>query len=406
MQTKKRTFLFLILISCLNSYAQIQFEKGYFINNEGERTECLIKNKDWRYNPVKFDYKLSEDTPPNKRSLDEIKEFGIYKFSKYIKAIVEIDRSGEKSHNMSNTSEPIFSKEELFLKVLIEGRATLYLFEDGSNSRFFYKTENSGINQLIFKTYITPKNKIRKNETYKYQLFNNLRYDGFTAYGLHEITFSKKELVDHFEKFNLKKGSEQIIHVNKNKKNAFNISILTGMRNSTINFKKGYNFISGASIKNEKGFTIGLETEVIFQYNRNKWAFAISPTYQYFNSEKVESGYTKRKIKVNYSSIELPFGIRHYFFLNGNSRFFITGSYIIDLNLNSRIESGSTLLHTSYLKVKSKNNFAVELGYKYKRYGLNLKYSFNREIMESYPEWSAKHSGISLLIGYTIFKNY
>jgi hypothetical protein len=43
------------------SYAQITFEKGYFINNSGDRTECFIKNIDWRDNPTKFEYKMQID---------------------------------------------------------------------------------------------------------------------------------------------------------------------------------------------------------------------------------------------------------------------------------------------------------------------------------------------------------
>ena len=41
----KQLFISLILtIISLQAFAQIKYESGYFINNEGIRTDCLIKN--------------------------------------------------------------------------------------------------------------------------------------------------------------------------------------------------------------------------------------------------------------------------------------------------------------------------------------------------------------------------
>ena len=47
------SFLFYLTFS----YSQITFEKGYFISNDGIKTECFIKNLDWRNNPTEFEYK-------------------------------------------------------------------------------------------------------------------------------------------------------------------------------------------------------------------------------------------------------------------------------------------------------------------------------------------------------------
>ena len=41
----------LLSIIGIESKAQVIFEKGYFINREGQKTECFIKNLDWRNNP-------------------------------------------------------------------------------------------------------------------------------------------------------------------------------------------------------------------------------------------------------------------------------------------------------------------------------------------------------------------
>jgi hypothetical protein len=61
----------------------------------------------------------------------------------------------------------------------------------------------------------------------------------------------------------------------------------------------------------------------------------MEPTYHYFKSE---TEIPIDKVKVNYTSIEIPIGVRHYFFLNENSKVFINGSFIVDISFNSIIE--------------------------------------------------------------------
>ena len=65
----------------------------YFIKNNKEKVECLIKNIGWRYTPTQIDYKLASDTEIKTMKLTNIVEFGIYDDSKFIKRTVDIDRS-------------------------------------------------------------------------------------------------------------------------------------------------------------------------------------------------------------------------------------------------------------------------------------------------------------------------
>lgn len=125
---KKRILFLLITISTLNSYSQVSFEKGYYIDNTNQKINCLIKNVDWKNNPTEFEYKLAENSEPKKTTIKTIKEFGIDNISKYVRSTVNIDRSSESINNLSNDKNPIFKEEELFLKVLVEGKATLYQY--------------------------------------------------------------------------------------------------------------------------------------------------------------------------------------------------------------------------------------------------------------------------------------
>ena len=50
----KKTLTFIFILTSIITSAQINFEKGYYISNSGEKTECFIKNIDWMNNPVSF----------------------------------------------------------------------------------------------------------------------------------------------------------------------------------------------------------------------------------------------------------------------------------------------------------------------------------------------------------------
>lgn len=125
---KKITTLAIMIIS-FNAIAQISFEKGYFISNNNQKIECLIKNMDWKDNPTKFLYKLEEDQNSKTATIQTVKEFGINNVSKYVRFSVSIDRSSENINELSDSRSPIFNNEILFLKTLVEAKASLYYYE-------------------------------------------------------------------------------------------------------------------------------------------------------------------------------------------------------------------------------------------------------------------------------------
>ena len=66
----KNKLLFLVFVLLHNhSFSQINFESGYFINNDGERIDCWIKNVGWGSNPNSFTYRLQEGTKSLNRTV-------------------------------------------------------------------------------------------------------------------------------------------------------------------------------------------------------------------------------------------------------------------------------------------------------------------------------------------------
>ena len=395
---KNLLLLFFGIILTINCYSQISFEKGYYINNSDEKVECLIKNIDWKNNPIDFKYKFSENDTKKTASINSVKEFGIYNTSKYIRKTVDIDRSSKKINDLSTVKNPIFNEEELFLKVLVEGSADLFLYADGSLKRYFYNKKNSTIEQLVFKSYKTPDNEIGTNNQYKGQLWNNLKCPTFKISQIKNIAYKKNELIDFFVEYNKCNNQEFVNYEEKQKKDLFNLNIRPGVNNSSLSLQQS-TFLSSRNIDfgSELSFRLGIEAEFIMPFNKNKWAVLIEPTYQYFKSEKEVAS---RKVKADYKSIEIPVGVRHYFFLNSNSKIFINGSFIFDLSQNSKIEFDPG----SDLEIKTRNNLAFGLGYKHNdTYSLEFRYQTNREIISEYVYWNSKYNTVSVIFGYSLF---
>jgi hypothetical protein len=352
---------------------------------------------DWKDNPTEFKYKLSENDETKKANIKSVKEFGIDNISKYIRSTVNIDRSSENIDRLSIIKKPIFKEEELFLKVLVEGKASLHLYEDGDLKRFFYNKENTHIKQLVYKSYRTSDNQIGENNLYKNELWSNLNCSTFNRNKAENLEYYKNSLIDFFVEYNECNGEKNINYEEKQKKDLFNLSIRPGFNSSSLSIQNDVSSSRNADFDNEFGFRFGIEAEFIFPFNKNKWSLIIEPTYQYFKSEKEISN---RSVKADYKSIEIPVGIRHYFFLNENSKIFINSSFIIDLSSNSTIDFSSG----TELEIKTRNNLAFGIGYKHNdKYSLELRYQTSREILSDYISWSSDYNTLSVIFGYSLF---
>lgn len=406
---KKRILFLLIIILSLNCYSQISFEKGYYIDNVNKKINCLIKNIDWKNNPTEFEYRLSENSESKKRTIRTVKEFGIDNISKYIRSTVNIDRSSENINNLSNDRNPIFKEEELFLKVLVEGKAILYQYVDGNLNRYFYNKENTNIEQLISKSYKTAENNIGENNRFRQQLFVDLKCPNFKMSKIANVKYEKSSLVRFFTEYNKCHNNEFVNFESKQKRDLFNLTIRPRINSSSLTIQNSVSNFRDTDFENKIGFGFGLEVEFILPFNKNKWAIAIEPTYQSFKSQKttntdnVSGG--ELIANVDYSSIEVPVSLRHYFFLNNNSKIFINASYIFDLSSKSSIEftknNGSNL---NSLEIETGNNLAMGVGYKHNdKYSLEVRFQTTREVLENYFFWSSEYKTLSIIFGYSLF---
>jgi len=409
---EKLSLLFFIIV--LKVFSQITYEPGYIVFNNGEKENCYIKNYDWKNNPVKIKYKLSLAGEEKIATIDEVAEFEINQQTKYIRSTVNIDRSSEILSNLSENRKPEFKTETLWLKVLVEGKASLYQYRDGNLIRYFYKIGEQPIEQLIYKLYQTNKsnqapspNFVRKNERYKQQILNQLKCSSISVNKVKNLHYSESELTKLFNNYN-KCIKSEVKTYTKKKKNIYKIFVKAGINNSTLSVNNRGSNYKNIDLDSEMSLRLGFEAEYILPFNNNTWGIIIEPTYQKYESEKTtETSYVEGGLLVtcvDYKSIEFPVGMRHYIFLNQKSKLFADLSFIYDFPMNSIIEfnrsDGSTI---EDIEVRTKFNFAIGLGYNYNdKFYVQLKVQTPRELLKNYNLWESDYTTMSVVFAYKI----
>lgn len=393
----------------MNAFSQISFESGYYIDNSGNRVECYIKNVDWKNNPTKFDFKLFEKSEHSTLNINNIQEFGIDSVFKFIRRNVSIDRSSDNIGNLSENKESELKREVLFLKVLVEGKANLYSYVDNGLTIYLYNHENnSNISQLIYKRFITEDDKIAKNNKFRQQLLDEFNCASIDFMRIESLEYKKSDLVSFFVEYNKCHNSNLVNFHAKETKGIYSLLIRPRLNSSSLSIENSVSTYKNINFDNEFGFGLGLEAEYVFPFNKHKWAVVVEPTYQYYSSKKSEDSNSvsggKLVAEVDYSSIEIPLTLRHYFFLNKNSKLFLNASYVFDLNLNSEFkflrEDGSVL---STHEIRSRRNFAFGLGLRQNdKYVVELRYQINRNLFSDYINLDSNYSTLSLILGYSI----
>lgn len=405
---EKKILLVLVIIINFNLYSQIAFEKGYFIDNSNQKIECIIKNSDWRYNPTDIEYKLYEGGEILKANLKNIAEFSIHNISKYIRSTVKIDKSSENINYLDNNKNPVFIVELLFLKVLVEGKTNLYIYENINLQRFFYNKGNSNIEQLVHKIYLNDDN-ILNNNMFKQQLWNDLKCPTIEIDKVEKLEYRKNSLINYFVEYNKCNNLDFTNYDKKVKKDLFNLTFRMHLNNSSLSIENALYKNSLVHFENKNSFGFGIETEFILPYNKNKWAILIEPTYQNFKSEKItDVDYVsggKLITNLDYSSIEVPIGLRHYIFINTNSKIFVNASYIFAFDTKSFIDLKR--VDNSYFKtleIKPRNNLGVGLGFKFKdKYSFEIRFHTSKNILGDYLYWQSNYNTFAIMTGYSIF---
>ncbi|WP_046755721.1 outer membrane beta-barrel protein [Kordia jejudonensis] len=403
--TKNYITLFLLLLTTSGLFAQIKFEKGYFISNNGQKTDCYIKNVDWLNNPTDFTYKLTEDGKIQTGKLVAVKEFVIPTICKYEKHTVLIDVSNTDLSKLNYDKNPEWKEQTVFLNVLIEGKASLYRYKNGDLGKLFYKKDDGQIKQLIKKSYLSKDGELAENNEYRQQLYTDLACESISRNSVSRLRYNKNNITKFFIEYNECMNSDvtEYKQINKSK---FHIRAEIGVlsQKTTLENASTLSGLGSHTSETEQQWSprVGIDVEYVFGFNKNKWAVFAAPYYQSFKGESEFKAAPLRltpdlKYEVEYAAIQFPVGVRHYMFLTDDSRIFLNAGIIMDLPLKREFRSEAASLNEDF---RTSAGGILGIGFNYDKYYAEARITTSREIIENSANFSLNLNQFSFVLGY------
>jgi hypothetical protein len=397
--------------------AQVKFEKGYIINSNDVKKDVLIKNQGWVSTPDNFVYKADENSAENTGTPNTIKEFGIYNETKYISYNGDIDYSSDNLDDLSNSKAPELKKGLVFLKEVVKGNKSLYFYQKQNFGRYFYSDSDSSIQPLIYKKYYFngSSSQVATNDDYINQLQTIFSDDSNAKALAAKTKYTASDLKKVFSLYNSKfsgpaSSNEQSFSETK-KKAKFNLSIRPGANfYSPLKIAQTY---GNEGFPSKTGVRIGVEAEIVLPFNKNKWSVVLEPTFSLYNNKttiKTNDNLYNMHME-NYSFFSLPLSLRHYMFINDDSKIFINaGINILSIKTSSSetidLDYDGTVFDKLQLSPSQSFKSAVfGIGFNYKsKYSIEARYNTSTNLLDQKRNAAtADLKYVSLILGYNIF---
>lgn len=423
----KLRILFFLMIITLNLVAQSKLLKGYIINNNGKKIDCFFKENEWF--DTDYYYKISEERKLTKVNISNIQEFGVPKIFKFERHTVDIDL---KSKNFSNSisdfdydRNPTFTKKTLFLKVLVMGKANLYLYQEQKLIRFFFSIENTVPKQLIYKKYKISSYGLKYNNQYKQQLITYLQCDESKLKNTKTISYREKSLSKIFINYNNCIQSNYVFY--KNSRQSSKIGINIRPRISFNDTQLLMQYLPPLETRNpilfnygkSMNYGLGIEMEIFFN---NKVSLTLEPNF--ITSSRLSNQYEeelgslfKREglISLSYQEIAIPIGFRYYFPMNKKSKLFLDSSYSFGYSINTNLRISGTNFSSNNniidnFQYEKKDSFDIRyfsfgVGYIFDKYSVEFRVDSVRKPTTKLWNYNFLYNtnSFGFILGYKLF---
>ena len=392
-----KVLLFILVIVSNSLAAQIRFKPAFFLDNSENKIDCLIKDVDWKSNPVTFEYKISENDAIQIGRIENVQEFQIGDLTKYVRKTVDIDR-WDKFSAPTVQKQPVYQSETLFLKTLVEGKATLYTYSDGSLTTYFYSIEDGDTKQLVQKQYVSyngSKDVIYKNDLYKNLLKSDLNTPSIKNWEIDNLDYFKANFVRLFQKYNGDEG--QGVALASAEKTKLHVTPRIGLSINQVEVNHlvyaGYQYDFGT----KSNFRFGLELEAVLPFNRGECAVALERA---FTSYKADSDGSDWTADINYQALELHAVLRHYMFLNDNSKLFLNAGFVYSTDVNNAMYS--PIRRPDPVAIDMNFQLVFGAGYKYKKLSAEIRYIGDQSMIINHSTWQAHYTSYSFVLGYEL----
>ena len=419
-----KSILLLFLFATTSIYSQINFQKGYFINKENQKVNCLIENKDWIKTPEIFRYKLTDNDKVLTAVLKDQQELRIFNTDLfYVKVKLNQDLKDKNGDIIKVKGDFVF------FKVLLKGEGSL--FEYGNDDTyFFYKLKNDELKFLPIPVKKSKTKDIIESKKFRSELFKNLKCDNFSVNTFRELNYMRYDLTKLFMDYNSCIDSDSEDYYSKRTRTIFSLKLTAGLNfhpSLSNNYNYSYDFShSGGGVgfvlddgsvdfDSQTNFAFGGELEVLLPINKNKWSVFISPNYQSISdlsgSKTINQYGVSYDYKIDISSIsiiELPFGIRYYMNLRESLQIFthlaVATNIIVSSEYSQELEEPGPTFPTELEDDNNKNyNIFFGAGVNFNKFTVGLNYYFVKNVRGDKPLNINSNGAISIYSSFVIF---
>ena len=392
----KKLSLFIGLLFSVLLFAQDNFKKGYYIDNQGLKKEGYLRSSDFRtYNEDSFrNFNFKKDLNETTEKIDKmnVTEFGSESDIKVQKTRVRMD-DGSLFKNYNNEKEFSVVERTVFLNVLVEGNANLYSYDGGNGIKYFYKANDKEeiAKQLLYKKYYKFAQNLDENNAFRQQLYYSIKCENQTFADFLNVTYDEKELIALFTNYNKCTNAPFVVYNDKEKKSTtVNFTALLGY--NVGNFRVVH-IQHPTILESFDMFSIGAEAELVLPSER--MAFFASAEY------KNAKGTTERTAKVSEITdtplrrlykldtyfLDLIAGARIYQKIANSSSLFLGGGIGMNLTSGRMPTYQSSYTSTDLVKIRSERLgaspfFTAHVGFKFKKhYGIDVNYDSSKQVL-------------------------
>ena len=398
---------FLCTLGLLISYAisaQTNFEKGSYTDNLGTTHSGYIKNLDWKDNPTAFEFSSTPDgRNSTTKTIREVQAFKIDGLSQYIRELANIDQSPQDVATLNYDRNPEVSLETVFLKVMMDGETRLYRYREGKHLSLFFINKAGLIELLVYKRFLNVEKDIVENNYFKQQLLNQFSCDKGKMPDVASLRYTTSDILSYLRKYNDCMGIEQAEVKQQERGPRFGLTVFGGPNYNSYSVKEvpqNFDYGSGTTP------TYGFEIEYTLPTNNDKWAIFMDARTMKFSANTtftIPAGLGTSTItqttEFRYKALEIAAGVRHYFYLGGKSRLFVSLNYAAEANSSSTIDNARSRDIEVAIPV---GTYGIGFGYNYGNLRIEARHNGTKDhFSKGKSSGRSTYTSFMLTLGYT-----
>ena len=381
-----------LLLRIAGASAQAIFEPGSYLTSDGVEREGFILNKDWSSNPTEIRFRENPGATEELVVLEELRGFEIRGTSKYRRELLPVAPHATRNAQLARRQNPEYPEQDILLRILVEGAATLYEHKKGAGTNFYYSVGDGPVRRLLYNDYLDSTNARRTNMSYRRQLARDVSCEGASS---DLPRYRRDELVAYFRDYGECTGEEVVDYVALRGGVEFRARIRPGAVISQFSIERVNQFEVdfGTSV----GLRLGVDVEMVLPLRGGQYALFLEPTYISRSGTGEFGTRDTRVVDFEYRAIELPLGVRYYR-RAGRGRVFADVAAATTVNFPTVFDFPNLVL----LEAPATSFSAgLAVGYEYQeRWSASARVQTGRNVLNGYSSWRANYPSATIMLGY------